>query len=174
MRVYLLGYMGSGKSTLGPKVADELSIPFYDLDDVFEERYRISINDFFSKYGEKYFRDIEHALLLELTKQEEFLLATGGGTPCYYNNLDFMKLHGITVYLRLPFEVLIERLMSSQKKRPVIGGVQDDDFYSHIREHLETRELFYLRSDLIIGSGSLDPGMIAGMIRERTIWSGGV
>jgi len=174
MRVFLLGYMGSGKSTLGPKVAGELSIPFLDLDDVFEERYRISISNFFRKYGEHYFRKIEQALLQELTKQEEFLLATGGGTPCYYDNLDFMKQHGITVYLRLPFEVLIDRLICSQKKRPVIGGIEDEKFANHIREHLKSRELFYLQSDLIVDPTSFDPGSIAGMIKVRSIRSDGV
>jgi len=166
--------MGSGKSTLGPKLANELAIPFFDLDDVFEEHYHLSINDFFRKYGEKHFRDIEYALLRELTKQEEFLLSTGGGTPCYHDNLNFMKQHGFTVYLRLPFEVLIERLRFSQKKRPVIGGIENENFAAQIGEHLKSRELFYLQSDLIIDPTSLDLVRLADMIRERSIRTDGV
>jgi shikimate kinase len=108
--------MGCGKSTFGPRLAEFLALPFYDLDITFEERYRISIHDFFTKYGEKHFREIEHILLKEITKKEDFVLATGGGTPCFFNNMDFMNTHGISVYMKLTPESLVNRLKQSPKK----------------------------------------------------------
>lgn len=169
MRIYLLGYMGCGKSTLGPKLADVLGIPFLDLDDHFEEMYRISINDFFTKYGEKRFRDFEHSLLTELSRQEEFVMATGGGTPCYLGNLDFMNRHGITLYLRLPYTLLAERLEQSQRKRPMLKEFIEGDFRAHIAGHLKEREQFYLQADILLDPMTVGPAEIAELIRQKLV-----
>jgi shikimate kinase len=169
MRIFILGYMGSGKSTLGPKLAEALGIPFHDLDDVFETRFKISINDFFQKYGEKYFRVIEHNLLIEMAQMEEFVIATGGGTPCHHGNMEFMKQKGITLYVKLPFDMLIQRLALSQRKRPILTTFNVESPDIQIREHLEQREVFYNTSHLIMDGSNFDPEEAADLIRQKAL-----
>jgi shikimate kinase len=173
MRIYLLGYMGCGKSTFGPKLSMALQIPFHDLDDVFEERYKISINNFFIKYGEEYFRKIESALLRELSIQDDYILATGGGTPCFNENMEFMRSHGITVYMQLSPDELSQRLKASPKKRPVLRNFKQDNFMNHLNEHLKERGKFYRQSQLIVDGKNPDPEEIAETIRRSTLFSSG-
>ncbi|NVO18200.1 MAG: shikimate kinase [Bacteroidetes bacterium] len=166
MRIFIIGYMGSGKSTFGPKLAREMNIPFFDLDDEFEARYRINISGFFLKYGEFHFRDIEHKLLVELAKQEEFILATGGGTPCYLQNMEFMNSCGITVFLKVPLDVLVKRLNESPKKRPLLNSFSQNDFNKHVEDHLRQREFYYESAKLILSPLQIDPKDAALQIRK--------
>ena len=118
MRVYLVGYMGSGKSRTGKMVATGLNLWFTDMDDVFEERYRISVLDFFEKYDETTFRNIERRLLQETVLQEDSVIATGGGTPCFFDNMDFINRAGISIYLKPDLSMLLERLKIVRKRDP--------------------------------------------------------
>lgn len=174
MRIYLLGYMGCGKSTFGPKLASVLHLPFYDLDDVFEEHFKISISDFFTKYGEEHFRKIESSLLRELSLQDDFILATGGGTPCFNRNMEFMISRGITVYIQLSPQDLAQRLLISPKRRPVLKKFTEENFGEHLAEHLSERGKFYLQSQLIIDGNSPDPEEIAQTILHSALIQGGV
>jgi len=169
MRIFIIGYMGSGKSTFGPELADALNIPFYDLDIEFESRYKISITDFFHKYGEKYFREIERNLLHEIGKHDDFVLAAGGGTPCYHQNMDFMNRTGITVYLKVPINTLKERLKASPRKRPVLGTFDGPDYEQHLRDHLNLREPFYLQAQIILDGSNPEPAEVSEMIRLRVM-----
>ena len=150
MRLYLLGYMGSGKSRVGQNLADFLGFDFMDMDDYIEERYRISIHDFFDKYGEGAFRIAESKILKETITRDDIVIATGGGTPCYFDNIDFINEHGISVYLKVEPAILAERLHGSRKKRPVISNVRKEDLDHVIVQQLYERELYYIKARHVI------------------------
>jgi shikimate kinase len=166
MRIFIIGYMGSGKSTFGPKLARVMDFPFYDLDDLFEARYKISIHDFFRKYGEKYFREIEHALLSEYTDQDDFILATGGGTPCYHQNIDLMNQKGITIYLKVSEDTLLKRLKESPRKRPILQTFNNEGYEQEIMEHIRFRESYYNQAQLTLDGNSLKATDAANRIRK--------
>jgi len=149
MKIYLIGYMGSGKTNLGREMAEIAGYSFADLDELFEERYKVSIIEFFSKYGEEHFRRFERDILLATASMDNVIISTGGGTPCYFDNMDFILANGRSVYLRMPVRVLAVRLNSVRKKRPLLKDVQPDEMEAHIEGHLKEREPVYLRADLV-------------------------
>lgn len=150
MKIFLWGYMGSGKSTIGKVVASRLDIPFYDLDIEFEKRYKIEIYKFFEAYGEEAFRKLEQGLLHKIVASNKFVISTGGGTPCFYDNALFMNSIGVTFYLKYESEVLYNRLKQSQKKRPLFTNTDEAVAISSIERQIEKRETFYLKSNFII------------------------
>jgi shikimate kinase len=166
MRIFIIGYMGSGKSTFGPKLARVMDFPFYDLDDIFEARYRISINDFFRKYGEKYFREIEHTLLKEFTENDNLVLASGGGTPCYHHNMELMNQKGITIYLKVTEDTLLKRLKESPRKRPVLMTFNNEAYEQQVIEHIRLRESFYNQAHLTLEGNNLKATDVAIRLRE--------
>ena len=143
MRIFLVGYMGSGKSTFGAALADALALNWIDLDDEFEARYKITIIDFFTKYGETTFRELEHKLLTEICHRNNIVVSTGGGAPCYFDNMKRMNQSGVTVYLSANAELLISRIENSARKRPVFQQEKGTNMAENIKRHLETREPFY-------------------------------
>jgi len=138
--------MGSGKSALGRQLAQELQAAFVDLDEIFEERYRVSIFDFFEKYGEETFRKLERELLFETARLENAVISTGGGTPCFFENMNFISKHGISVYLRMSSAELAERLKNIKKKRPLIRDLSSDGLEKWISLQLKIREEFYTKA----------------------------
>jgi shikimate kinase len=153
MRIFLTGYMGSGKSTLGKRLANKLGITFIDLDEYFEQKFRTSITLFFERFGEDSFRKLEHEVLKEvIDKHIDVVISTGGGTPCSFNNLELMNEHGVTVYLKLPPAVLASRLSNSpfRYRRPKLKGLDKDTLLETVTMHLQEREPFYSQSGLII------------------------
>ena len=165
MKFYLVGYMASGKSKIGKELSELTGLSFIDLDEVFEERFRIGIVDFFDKYGEAAFRSIEHQLLLETGSIDDAIIATGGGTPCSEENIRFIKSNGISFYIRMKVEDLADRLKNIKRKRPVLKYVPIEDLEKFIRKHLEEREPFYLRSDHIISGPVTDLESITFIIK---------
>jgi len=147
MKIYLVGYMASGKSKLGKELSILTGLSFVDLDEVFEEKYRIGIVDFFDKYGDPAFRQIEHQLLLETEFLDNSIIATGGGTPCSEENIRFIKAHGISIYIRMNVMDLVIRLKSIRRKRPLLMNVPPDSLEQFIRNQLEEREPYYLQAD---------------------------
>lgn len=135
--------MGSGKSALGRQLAGLLQAGFLDLDEMFEERYHICIYDFFAKYDEGNFRRIERELLLETADFGNMVISTGGGTPCFYDNMKFIRDNGISVYLRMTSGELAERLKIVRKKRPLLKDLSSDAFEEWISVQLKIREEFY-------------------------------
>lgn len=153
MRIFLTGYMGSGKSTLGKRLANKLGITFIDLDEYFEQKFRTSITLFFERFGEDSFRKLEHEVLKEvIDKYIDVVISTGGGTPCFFNNLELMNKQGVTVYLKLPPAVLASRLSNSpfRYRRPKLKGLDKDTLLETVTMHLQEREPFYSQSELII------------------------
>ena len=167
MKVYIIGYMGSGKSSLAPMLAGALNLPYIDLDTYFEQKYKITIPLFFEKYGEVHFRSIEHQLLKEVSLLPDFVLATGGGTPCFHDNMKLMNSTGITIYLMLSPETLGKRLRKSKTKRPVLKSFDNEKLEEHIREHLHEREYYYRQAQIILDNLSPDPSKITQYILSQ-------
>ena len=149
LRTYLIGFMGSGKTSLGKHLAKLLGAGFIDLDDVFEERYHIRIYDFFDTYGEENFRKIERDLLLETALKDNLVVSTGGGTPCFYDNMEFIKENGISVYLRMTSRELAGRLKNVKNKRPLLKELSHESLEVWISAQLLIREPYYLQASHI-------------------------
>ncbi len=149
MRIYLIGYMASGKSNLGQQLAQAMGYGFVDLDYLFEERYRISVLDFFEKYDEVSFRKIEQVLLYETLTLKNTVISTGGGTPCFFENMNFIRDAGVSVYLHWELKPLIVRLRAVKVKRPLLKNIGADELEIRVKAHLEQREPFYRRADYL-------------------------
>ena len=145
MRIVLLGYMASGKSSIGKRIAKSLNINFIDLDDYIIEKENQSIADIFSNKGEIYFRKIEHLYLKEILENEKnFILSLGGGTPCYANNMELIKNNKATsIYLQGNVLTLVERLIKKKAKRPLIASLSDEQIPEFVAKHLFERRAFY-------------------------------
>lgn len=155
MRIFLIGFMGSGKTTSGKRLAKKLNYSFIDTDSLFEEKSGISISDFFIEKGEMAFRQAEHALLDDLVKLDNVVVATGGGLPCFFNNMDIINANGVSIYLRLSPLSLASRLANSKEDRPLIKNLSGDDLLSFITEMLEKREPYYLKAKCVIKGESV-------------------
>ncbi|MCX7991299.1 MAG: shikimate kinase [Proteobacteria bacterium] len=147
-KIYLTGFMGSGKTSTGKVLSKNLDYDFLDMDEILENREGISIKDIFAKNGEEYFRIKERELLLELSQRDKTVISTGGGVPCFFDNMDIMKKTGFVVYLRLTGKELLNRLkiFDEKDKRPVIIGKDETKILSLLNE----REKFYLQAHFII------------------------
>ena len=145
MKVVLLGYMASGKSTIGKKLAKKYSLPFLDLDDYIVSKENKSISTIFAENGEIYFRKIESIYLQEvLNKKDDFILSLGGGTPCYANNMSHINTSdAISIYLHAGIKTLSERLIAKKTKRPLVAGLEDDKIFEFVGKHLFERGFFY-------------------------------
>ncbi len=142
--------MGSGKSTLGRRLKTEMGWNFLDLDDVFEEKFQITIKQYFAEYGEEAFRKAEQEILNEVIKHERIIISAGGGTPCFFDNMDVMNNNGLTIYLKLPVETIIKRLHSGKQVRPLVADKSGEELYQYIDEKLKEREPFYNQCNLIV------------------------
>lgn len=155
-RILLTGYMGAGKTTLGRALADKLELTFIDLDNYIEERFRKSISQIFSEKGEEGFRDIERSMLHEVAEFEDVIISTGGGTPCFFDNVEYMNSKGTTVYLRVPVERLFTRLSIARRQRPLIKEKSDEELRSFITEQLAKREPFYSKAQYTFVADKLE------------------
>lgn len=144
-KIILLGYMGSGKSTIATRLSKITNIPYVDLDKSIEERTNLSINEIFEQHGEIYFRKLEHEIFVELLKSpDSLIISLGGGTPCYANNHELLKGENImSIYLKGSVETLFERLVSNKSKRPIIANKSDEEMKEFIAKHLFDRSFYY-------------------------------
>lgn len=154
MKIILVGYMGSGKSTIGKMLSKNIRIPFYDLDEVIEKHEEMSIKNIFEKRGEIYFRKVESLLFQEfINKNDDFILALGGGTPCYANNHEVLKRDDVfSFYLKTSVNDLCERLVNEKEARPLIANFNDNELKDYINKHLFDRNYYYYQSKHIIES----------------------
>ncbi|MBK8443962.1 MAG: shikimate kinase [Sphingobacteriales bacterium] len=150
IRIFLLGFMATGKSTVGALLAQTLQYDFIDLDEYIATRCRKSIKTLISVHGETYFREQEAAALQEMSGFERVVVATGGGTPCFFDNMQFMNNKGCTVYLQTPPEVLYQRLKFQQAHRPLIAHLKGDELMNFIQNTLQQRQLYYQQAQIII------------------------
>lgn len=166
MRIFLIGFMGSGKTTVGKALAELLSLEFFDLDTEIEKECRATINVLFEKKGESYFRDVEHKVLKRLTEKTEHIIATGGGTPCFSDNMKMMNEQGTTIYLRCSAGVLFQRLVREKQVRPLIKDRSEKELLSYIIKKLDERERWYLMAKQIIDVDDTDPRIISERMRR--------
>lgn len=151
MRVFLIGFMGSGKTHWGRQLANQLKIPFFDLDEVIEEKEKRSITQIFAECGEEDFRKKEKETLEQLIDDyPSLVLSTGGGTPCFFNNIERMKKYGVVVWLNTHVEILLSRLMKEKATRPLIKNFSDNDMRSYVVRKLNERRMYYEQADVII------------------------
>ena len=164
MKIYLIGYMASGKTRLGKELSSRTGYPFVDLDDLFEERYRITVYDFFERYNEESFRKIEKELLTETLTYPDSIIATGGGTPCFFDNMDVIKKNGISIYLKMDPVSLVNRLTLVKKKRPLLRDKTPGELESYIRIKLTEREIYYTQADYTVDADKTDVDTILSIL----------
>src|ERR1700743_229233 len=151
MKIFLIGFMGSGKTHWGRRLGAKLNLPFYDLDTVITEKENRSVAEVVAEQGEEYFRYQEKETLESITaEQESFILSCGGGTPCFFNNIEFMKKNGKVIWLNTSIDVLKQRLMKEKTSRPLISEVDDDELRRFIIRKLSERRMYYQQADLTV------------------------
>ncbi len=143
--------MGCGKTHWGRELSQKLQIPFFDLDSLIEEREGKSITAIFAEMGEEYFRMLEKDVLYLITESHEsFVMATGGGTPCFFNNIDYMKSRGTAVWINTSVDSLHSRLVKEKEKRPLISSISDDELRGYIIKKYADRKIFYQQAQVIL------------------------
>jgi len=150
MKIFLIGFMGSGKTTFGHKLAKKLGYDLIDLDHLIESKAGMSIAKYFEKSGEPAFRKLEKATLQNIPFPDNVIIATGGGTPCFSDNMEWMNDHGTTVYLSLSPQALADRLQHGQAERPLIKDLNKQELIDFITEKLVSREEFYKKAKFIV------------------------
>jgi len=154
MKIFIVGFMGSGKSTLMNEIGTRLNLKQLDLDNLIENRANLNINDIFALKGEKFFRKLEGVCLRELYESDNFVLASGGGTPCFYDNMLIMNSLGITIWLNTSKEVIKQRLLDEPQLRPLVKNLSPENLEIFIDEKLEERSQFYAQAKIITDPSS--------------------
>ena len=160
MRIYLIGYMGCGKSTLGRRLAKHLNLEFVDMDHYIEMRNHKSVPQIFAEEGEAEFRKKERKALEELSEFSNIVIATGGGAPCFFDNIDLMNNTGTTIYMNIDPAILADRLIHSKTERPLIKGKSQEELTVFIDEMLAKRRPFYSQAKHEITEPDIDLDVI--------------
>lgn len=164
--IFLIGFMGCGKTTLGRKLASRLGYEFIDLDHVFEATEGMTIADYFSKFGEEAFRKKESNTLKTHAYPAPAIVATGGGLPCFFDNMDWMNSHGKTVYIKLTPKTLADRLENEKDQRPLLRERHGEALIAFIAEKLEEREPFYNEAGIIANGLSLTAEKVEELLKH--------
>jgi shikimate kinase len=164
MQIFILGYMCSGKTTLGRELAAKLQYGFHDLDEEIEQSAGISISEYFSKYGEEAFRIKEREILLRHLPESRCVISTGGGTACYSDNMDQMNRHGVTVFLDVPVETIISRITGSQGTRPLLKDIPEAGLPVYIGRHLEQRREYYGKAAITLKGVDVDLKLLINLL----------
>jgi len=155
-KIYLVGYMGAGKTTAAKRLANRLGWEVADTDAMFEEKYRISVDDFFQKYDEPLYRKLESEILKSTESSEHIVIATGGGTACYYDNMEWMNHHGCTVFMRISPQAAVDRVLHSRHKRPLARGKSEAELMEYVNWHYASRLPFYEQAQITVKSEDFD------------------
>ena len=151
MKIYLIGFMGSGKTHWGRLLSQKLGIPFFDLDEQVADHTGKSIAEIFESEGEERFRLMEKDALHIITESHEsFVMACGGGSPCYFNNIDYMNQAGATVWINTPLDILFDRLMLEKEKRPLIKNLTDEQLKNFISKKFADRRIYYEQAGIMV------------------------
>jgi len=156
MRLFLIGFMGSGKSHWGRLLAQQIGDPFFDLDHVIVESEQKTVARIFAELGEEYFRIKEKETLERLVEENPaFIISCGGGTPCFFNNISFMKRYGTVVWLNTDLNVLVQRLLKEKDTRPLLRDIPEEEMKSFIMKKLLGRKQYYQQAHLIVNEDAL-------------------
>ncbi len=156
MRIYLIGFMGVGKTHWGKILSKKLEIPFYDLDELITDSEGKSIAQIFEDEGEEYFRSKEKEVLHIVTEShEQMILSCGGGAPCYFNNIDYMNEKGLTVWINTPFEILLGRLRQGKEKRPLLKDLDDEQLKTYIVKKNAGRRMYYDQAKVKVNDSTI-------------------
>lgn len=166
MRIFLIGFMGSGKSYTGRRFAAGAGIPFLDLDECIEAREGRSIRLIFEQEGEAYFRRAERDALRETGRFRDIVVSCGGGAPCFHGNMQWMNAHGVTIYLRAPAELLASRLAREMEQRPLLKGLGPEGLERFIRSKLEEREHYYMESSVVYAQRLIEEPVAENLLRH--------
>lgn len=151
MKIFFIGFMGCGKTHWGKILSEKLHVPFFDLDEKIAEDQGKSVSAIFETKGEEYFRLLEKQVLHLLSESHEnFVMATGGGTPCFYNNIDYLKKQGTVVWINCSTDCLYNRLIKEKNKRPLIKNISDKDLKAYIIKKYSGRKIFYQQATVIL------------------------
>lgn len=165
MKIFLLGFMGSGKSYWGRELARLLDMPLTDLDHEIEEDTGLSIAEIFATKGEPYFRDLERNALLNMLKKDHYVLSCGGGLPCFFDNMELMNHHGLTIWLDAPLPVMIERLKKDKETRPLLHGMDESQMTLFVGAKMAERRIFYEQAKWTISTEDHTPESLAKKIK---------
>ena len=151
MKIFLIGFMGSGKTHWGRLLSQKLSLPFFDLDEQVVNAENKTINEIFAQEGEEYFRLKEKEILHIITESHNaFVMSCGGGAPCYFNNIEYMNKAGTTVWLNASIETLFSRLLKEKEQRPLLRELSDDQLKTFIKKKFSDRRIYYEQANMII------------------------
>jgi shikimate kinase len=155
-RIYIVGYMGAGKTTAARRLAQRMGWEVVDTDALFEEKYKISVNDFFNKYDEPLYRKLESEVLKATESLDHVVVSTGGGTACFFDNMDWMNQHGLTVFLRISPQAAVDRVIHSRHKRPLVEGKSEEELTEFVSRHYASRLPFYEQARITAKSEDFD------------------
>ena len=156
IRIFLLGYMGAGKTTLGKAFARAMGLTFVDLDWYIEERYHKTVRQIFAERGEDGFRELEKRMLHEVGDFEDVVISVGGGTPCFFDNVEYMNTMGDTIFLDVDIKVLFRRLKVAKQQRPLLVQKTDEELMAFIMENLQKRLPFYTKAKHVFNGEKLE------------------
>lgn len=159
--------MGAGKTTAARRLANRLGWEVVDTDDMFEEKYKISVCDFFNKYDEALYRKLESEVLKSTESLTHVVVSTGGGTACYFDNIDWMNQHGLTVFLRISEKAVVDRLVHAKRKRPLAIGKSEEELTDFVARHYTSRLPFYEKAQITVKSEDLDIERLTETIKEK-------
>lgn len=166
MKVFLIGMPGSGKTTIGNTLADMFGFKFHDLDRIIVNKAGLEINEIFSEYGEEHFREIERSLLTEkIESNEDFIMATGGGTPCYYNTMDLLKRKGTVVYLDVPIDELTNRLYQHPTDRPLLAN--KETISQDLSALVANRDSIFKQADIVLKGSNIDARQLYSILEDQ-------
>ncbi len=165
--IFLVGFMGCGKTTLGRKLSARLGYQFMDLDHILEANEGMTIADYFKKFGEDAFRKLESEVLKQTAYPERVVISTGGGLPCFFDNMDWMNAHGKTIYIKLSPKTLAERLENEKGERPLLREKRGEALVAFIADKLIEREVFYNKATIIADGLSLTAGKVEDLLNRQ-------
>ena len=164
MKIFLVGYMASGKTTVAKKLAKKLGLEFVDLDKEIVRAAEMNIPEIFKVRGEMAFRKMEQKQLRKWMAKDGFVMACGGGTPCFYESMDEMKAAGTTVYLQMTPKAVVDRVQSAKEERPILKGLSNEKMLEKVTGQIEKRERFYSKAEWTVNGVNLDLDELAGMV----------
>jgi shikimate kinase len=164
-RIFLIGFMGSGKSTHGSKLARMIGYSYVDMDRLIEQTAGMSIPDIFREHGEEAFRKWEHDILMELCRRQKVVVSTGGGAACHGEMIKIMNQHGCTIYIKLSPPALKHRLLLSKTERPLIKGKNEEELLAYIEQLLEAREFYYHQARHTVDGAGLQTERLVELVR---------